>query len=1440
MDSANSPSCTRPLGISVLIGPLLAILLSTAASADITLDCVFERPEITPIQLGDRWYHRLKMSDTTSDGAPGAPALPARGVRVLLPFGTELASVELRPGERVSLGAGYVVEPAGRPYKLCEGPGPESTPVPDPAIYALATAYPARHHDVVAAQCFRGFRILTLKLQPVQYTPTTGELAYYPRLTVIIHTRETGRAAPLYRGWLSDAEEAATHVENSAALATYPTTATRGSRGYDLLILTTPALAGAFQPLKDFHDAAGLATEIRTTSDVGGSDPDDVRDYIRERYNSDGISYVLIGGDDDLIPAKDLYVRSWDGDGAEIEYEMPGDVYFGCLDGTWNYDGDSRWGEPTDGEGGGDVDLLAEVYVGRAPVGDTTEAARFVNKTIWYLDHQHSRIEHVLMCGEWLGFGGVAEYAAAMMNQIVDGSDLHGYTTVGIPSDEYTVSRLYDRDWQPDQDWPRSELVSRINTGLHIINHLGHGSPNYVMKFVSGQVTGSLTNEDLCFIYSQACLSGHFDEQDCIAEAFNIKTDHGAFAVVMNARYGWGTSYSTDGPSQRFDREFWDAVFSPEENKRELGRANQDSKEDNLWRIGGACMRWIYYEANLFGDPTIPVSPVVGMRIEPHEPGKLVGVPGGPFVPEGQAYTLQNIGSGAIDFAVSTAQTWLSIADGVGTLPGVSASEASATANAIAETLPTGDHLASIEFVNSSAHIGDTVRELTLRVGVPRVVYQWSFDTDPGWSTDGAWAFGTPLGAGGELGNTDPSSGCTGSYVYGYNLAGDYEPNLAPAHLTTGAIDCTGLREVHVVFRRWLGVEAPEFDQAAISVSTDGNDWWPVWENDGRVFDYGWVEQDLDIADYADGQASVYIRWTMGDSDGAGAGCGWNIDDVRIIAMEASDPPLSVLLPYGAPIGLAPGEDTEVVVQIVDGTESYVPGSGTLHYRYDGGTFESAALTSLGGNLYAATIPPVVCGTLVEYYISAAGNGGTTRYAPADAPAGVHTAAVGEYTIMLDDDFETDLGWTAINLGALTGDWERGVPVNYVDPNYVWNPKTDGDGSGKCYLTDNTAGNSDIDGGTVALLTPVRDFSGGQLTISYYYYLAMNNQSGADRLLVEIRDVAGDGNWIEIARHDTSDLEWRRHVIGQSDIEAAGVTLSEAMELRFSASDNPPSGYVEAGLDAVTVTGWICGTLMDSDSDGLMDMADNCPLDYNPDQFDSDGDEVGDTCDNCPATPNPDQTDTDDDGVGDECDNCDYTENPDQANADGDWRGDACDNCLLIRNPAQVDGDEDGVGDACDNCVLTWNSDQLDADGDGVGDVCDACPATPPGTPINVDGCADCNGNGIYDADDIAAETSQDCNGNDIPDECDIAGGLSVDTDENGIPDECQGDVLGDMNCDGLINNGDIDPFVLALTEPGGYDAAYPDCNINNADCNEDGVINNGDIDAFVALLSSS
>jgi hypothetical protein len=66
---------------------------------------------------------------------------------------------------------------------------------------------------------------------------------------------------------------------------------------------------------------------------------------------------------------------------------------------------------------------------------------------------------------------------------------------------------------------------------------------------------------------------------------------------------------------------------------------------------------------------------------------------------------------------------------------------------------------------------------------------------------------------------------------------------------------------------------------------------------------------------------------------------------------------------------------------------------------------------------------------------------------------------------------------------------------------------------------------------------------------------------------------------------------------------------------------------------------------------------------------------------------------------------------------------------------------------------------------------------------------------------------------------------------------------LADMNCDGVADVFDIDPFVLALTStPPNYPeyyAQYPHCNVMNADVDCDGTPSPFDIDPFVACLLS-
>ncbi|OYT62544.1 hypothetical protein B6U81_00660 [Thermoplasmatales archaeon ex4484_30] len=595
------PKAAIAIGICfILFGtPLIEAIGNTEENSDIiSINYSFDEPVIKKVVVGKNEYDMIDMNGLSYGSNPGEPCLPAKGAYILLPQKTKVGKIIATPSEKVFLGSGYKIMPMGNSVPLSDTPQP---PIPNKKIYNSKNPFPGKLFTKVGIYNFRGYEILVLMLHPVQYIPATGEIFYYKHITISVKTKEDNYINPLFRGLEKDKMEVIKKVDNPSVADTYTKKMRKSSlEEYDLLIITTDSLEGAFEDLKNYHDDHDIRTVIKTLTETGSS-PEEIRDYIRNAYLNWNIDYVLLGGDDDVVPAKMLWVEGLDENVEPYSTFMPSDLYYACLDGTFNYDGDDKWGEPNDGDNGGDVDLMAEVWVGRACVGNIKEANNFIKKTLAYMGSRGDYLWKVCLAGEYLGDYGIASWGGNYLDQLINESDADGYTTVGIPSTKYTIDKLYDRDWS-DNYWPKSEIIGRINDGVHIINHLGHSSYGYNMKMVNDDVE-SLTNENYCFIYSQGCMAGGFDNGDCIAEYLTVKTGHGAFAAIMNARYGFFWSFSTDGDSQRYNREFWDAVFG--ENILAIGKANQDSKEDNLYLIQRSMMRWCYYQLNLFGDPSV-------------------------------------------------------------------------------------------------------------------------------------------------------------------------------------------------------------------------------------------------------------------------------------------------------------------------------------------------------------------------------------------------------------------------------------------------------------------------------------------------------------------------------------------------------------------------------------------------------------------------------------------------------------------------------------------------------------------------------------------------------------------------------------------------------------------------------------------------------------------
>ena len=290
-----------------------------------------------------------------------------------------------------------------------------------------------------------------------------------------------------------------------------------------------------------------------------------------------------------------------------------------------------------------------------------------------------------------------------------------------------------------------------------------------------------------------------------------------------------------------------------------------------------------------------------------------------------------------------------------------------------------------------------------------------------------------------------------------------------------------------------------------------------------------------------------------------------------------------------------PNTPLAVEAQITVINDEVVPNSEQLHYRFDGGAYTTVQLSDQGGGVFTGSVPGAGCNETPEFYLSVEGVASGVVTAPFDGANNPFGYAIGTTIVSASDDFETDQGWTAENLGASSGDWQRGVPVD--DPGWDYDPATDGDGSGQCFLTQNQTGNTDVDGGAVRLTSPIFDMSGdGPFTIEYDYYLRMTNSGAEDSLLVEISSNGG-GSWTTIRDHNSDNgLNWTDELISQADLDGAGIAITDQMRFRYTANDSDPQSIVEAGVDGFTITSVTCddggGCAADLDGDNDADADD--------------------------------------------------------------------------------------------------------------------------------------------------------------------------------------------------------------------------------------------------------
>jgi hypothetical protein len=312
----------------------------------------------------------------------------------------------------------------------------------------------------------------------------------------------------------------------------------------------------------------------------------------------------------------------------------------------------------------------------------------------------------------------------------------------------------------------------------------------------------------------------------------------------------------------------------------------------------------------------------------------------------------------------------------------------------------------------------------------------------------------------------------------------------------------------------------------------------------------------------------------------------WNAIEEGFAAHNLQAPPLPLLnfrvdLP---PDFCEPDQAHSAWVTITPGTADPDLSTVVVHRSVDGSDYDSLQLGS--ENPIEVPFGPQPCGTILRWFISVDTLRGVTVYYPPGGEQGPELTVYSDATeVVLEDTFETDLGWTVTNYNLERGTWERGVPLpTYTGTGEIAQPNGDNpdDAGEKAYITflySEYAGWSDVDGGPTILTSPPFNLEGADGMISFHSWLF--NDDDTDFLFVEISNDGGQ-TWIPVHTFVAADYlpfgpeggrQWTRWDFLASDY----CTPTPEMRVRFLIADQPNDSITEGGVDTFRVIRFACG-----------------------------------------------------------------------------------------------------------------------------------------------------------------------------------------------------------------------------------------------------------------------
>jgi peptidase C25-like protein len=530
-----------------------------------------ENDEITIDELSE--YSRIITgSDPMFSTQPGSPAIPLKTYYFKVPAEQQVENVTVTPQNSYFIDLRKQLLPIQAPVPL-SADGDIQFTEPQRDIYE-GSRYPQNlYYNYDEGKCGNA-AIGFVTFYTSVYYPLELSLEVPRSFLIEIELTSTESSNRLSSGKVS--QEIIRYLDLETDL--------RGEENDAYLLISTAEFMPAYQNLLNWRTQQGISVYSITIEDIetqflGRDLQEKIRNCIIQYYENEQISYVTLGGDVGFIPDRKVFAFDCEFGAYDDENDIPSDMYYSCLHGSWDNNNNNIFGEDSD-----EVDYFPEVYVGRIPVNSVAEIEDYVDRLISYET------------------GEISEYnkAAGFSMALWAGSDsevCQQYIYDMYFPDNYNIEFFFGDENNQDNAY------NIMNENQNIIQHTGHAGKTS-MSLESGRIRiddiDSLHNLWGGIFYSIGCWSAAID-YNSIGENLVSQIDRGFLGYIGNSRYGWGApSASGFGFSEFYQKTFFRDLFSGHTN---LAEVNAMQKIEFIPYFSGTSVyKWVAYQLNALGD----------------------------------------------------------------------------------------------------------------------------------------------------------------------------------------------------------------------------------------------------------------------------------------------------------------------------------------------------------------------------------------------------------------------------------------------------------------------------------------------------------------------------------------------------------------------------------------------------------------------------------------------------------------------------------------------------------------------------------------------------------------------------------------------------------------------------------------------------------------------